>query len=488
MSEDVDLGLRFPKNHDFSGKTVGQHYKLNRRIGLGGTASIYAATVTTTMAAVAVKVLHPEHNQDPDLVRRFLQEGQLAAQIRHPCLVPAYDLGWIGGRYTVFELVEGRSLAAQIAEGALPWERTVPLMLDLLAALGALHDRGVTHRDISPNNCMIEVDGDTERCRLLDLGYARVFEDKGGLVLTPPESSESMIIWGSEGFVAPERLRGHAGDYKADIFSMGALWAAMLNGQRLLDARDTDPVSVAERIPLPAPIGAVLVGALDVRARRYDNAATMAEALRTAVADVVAAEVAAAEVTVAEVAVAEVAAAEVTAAEVTPKARQRQSSRRAVWLAPALGLLMLPAWFATHIDEAARVCPPVLADECPSSDPVVCAPVMVAPAPLAPIRLPSTAPDVVGDPQVEPEPDVNGPERGPVAAQDKKRPPAPRLRFDLRAALAKCKPHSTTRLEIKYDPAGPLKINDDPPQGEVGRCIADVMQHHPPRRAVTLTP
>jgi len=486
MSEEVDLGLRLSINHDFSGETVGQHYKLNRRIGVGGTASIYAATVTTTMAAAAVKVLHPEHNQHPEQVRRFLQEGQLAAQIRHPCLVPAHDLGWIGGRrYTVFELVEGRSLAAQIAEGALPWERTVPLMLDLLAALGALHDRGVTHRDISPNNCMIEVHGDTERGRLLDLGYARVFEDKGGLVLTPPDTSESMIIWGSEGFVAPERLRGHAGDYKADIFSMGALWAAMLNGQRLLDPHHADPVSVAERIPLPAPIRDVLVGALDVRAHRHENAAAMAEALRAAVAEVVTA----AEVTaVAEVVTAEIAAAEVTAAEVAPKGPRQRPGRRVVWLAPALGLLMLPAWYATHVDEAARVCPPVFADECPPSDPVVCAPVMVTPAPLAPTRTPSTAPDVVGDVQVEPEPAVKGAERGPVAAQNNKRPPAPRPRFDIGAALAKCKPHSTMRLEIKYDPAGPLKINDDPPQGEIGRCVAEVLQHHPPRRAVTLTP
>lgn len=479
MSEEVDLGLRLPINHDFTGETVGQHYTLNRRIGVGGTASIYAATVTTTMAAAAVKVLHPEHNQNPEMVRRFLQEGQLAAQIRHPCLVPAHDLGWIGGRrYTVLELVEGRSLAAQIAEGALPWERTVPLMLDLLAGLGALHDRGVTHRDISPNNCMIEVHGDTERGRLLDLGYARVFEDKGGLVLTPPEASESMIIWGSEGFVAPERLRGHAGDYKADIFSMGALWAAMLNGQRLLDPHHADPVSVAERIPLPAPIRAVLVGALDVRAHRHDNAMSMAEALRAALAEVVAAELADAKITASEVAA--------NVATATEAPRKRQPSRRAVWLAPGLGLLMLPAWFATHIDEAARVCPPVLADECPPSDPVVCAPpVMVTPVPLAPIRPP---PSTAGDAQVEREPDVKVAEEGPIAAPENKRPPAPRPRFDLRAALAKCKPHPTTRLEIKYDPAGPLKINGDPPEGEMGRCVTEVLQHHPPRRAVTLTP
>jgi len=94
----------------------------------------------------------------------------------------------------------------------------------------------------------------------------------------------------------------------------------------------------------------------------------------------------------------------------------------------------------------------------------------------------------MGGAQVEPERDVRVAEEGPIAAPGNKRPPAPRPRFDLRAALAKCKPHPTTRLEVKYDPAGSLTINDDPPQGEMGRCVEDVLQHHPPRRAVTLTP
>jgi len=90
-----------------------------------------------------------------------------------------------------------------------------------------------------------------------------------------------------------------------------------------------------------------------------------------------------------------------------------------------------------------------------------------------------------GEVPVQPQADVKVAQEA-IAAPDNKRPPAPR--FDRRAALAKCKPHPTTRLVIKYDPAGPLKINDGPPQGEMGRCVADVLQHHPPRRAGTLTP
>ena len=92
-----------------------------------------------------------------------------------------------------------------------------------------------------------------------------------------------------------------------------------------------------------------------------------------------------------------------------------------------------------------------------------------------------------GEVPVQPQADVKVAQEA-IAAPDNKRRPAPRPRFDLRAALAKCKPHPTTRLEVKYEPAGLIKINDDPPQGEMGRCVADVLQHHPPRRAVTLTP
>ena len=89
----------------------------------------------------------------------------------------------------------------------------------------------------------------------------------------------------------------------------------------------------------------------------------------------------------------------------------------------------------------------------------------------------------------EPKPDAQAAEEARIAvAQDDKPPTAPRRRFDLRAALAKCKPHPTTRLTVKYEPPGELKVNDDRPQGEMGRCVEDVLRRHPPRRAVTLTP
>ena len=457
MSQPFDLAVRCAIDHDFTGETLGKRYLLERRIGYGGTASIYAATDLTTKAKVAVKVLHPEHNQDQDIVRRFTQEAQIAAQVRHPCLVRAYDLGWFMSvvraetseprRYTVYELVEGRSIGKAIAESAMPWERTVPIVLDLLAGLAALHARGVAHRDISPNNAMIEVQDGSERGRLLDLGYARMIEEDKGLVLTPPDTSTGMMIWGSEGYVAPERFRGRPGDYRADIFSIGALWATMLSGEAMPDPRDADSVSVASRITLPDPLRVVLLGALDVRDRRHHSATSMAEALRVAMQQLAA-----------------------------PPPAAKRRVHPAVWFAPALGLFAVSAWLAIDVSPPA-VCPAAAVAVCPAT---AAEPPSRAPAPDP--RLLAAAPPEPPAP-VTPSPATYDPDDTPA---DRATPrPAP---FDLVAALAACKPHTTTRLVIAYEPKGPLEINDEAPVGEMGRCVEDVLARHPPRQATTLRP
>ena len=253
--------------HDFSGAVLGGRYHLDRRIGCGAMATIYAATDQTTNGCVAVKVLHPEHDQSANLVRRFTQEGQLAAQIRHPNLVPAHDLGWIGGRhYVVMQLVHGERLPALMQSKPLPWALSVRLVLDLLAGLAALHERGVAHRDVSPYNCMIEPGDDGPRARLLDLGNARVIEETS-LVLTQPEASETMSVYGTSRYIAPERLQGGPGDFRADVFSVGALWYTMLTAKTLPDPLEADLRVPRAKLPLPRQLEAVLRGALAGRPR-----------------------------------------------------------------------------------------------------------------------------------------------------------------------------------------------------------------------------
>ena len=427
--------------HDFSGAVLGGRYHLDRRIGCGAMATIYAATDQTTKGCVAVKVLHPEHDQSADLVRRFTQEGQLAAQIRHPNLVPAHDLGWIGGRhYVVMQLVHGERLPALMQSKPLPWALSVRLVLDLLAGLAALHERGVAHRDVSPYNCMIEPGDDGPRARLLDLGNARVIEETS-LVLTQPEASETMSVYGTSRYIAPERLQGGPGDFRADVFSVGALWYTMLTAKTLPDPLEVDLRVPRAKLPLPRQLEAVLRGALDGRDRRHHSAASMAAAIRAALRE----------------------------------HTRRQAARRLWWLAPAIGALLLPVWLALQ----AR--PDACADAATS---------VVAPA----------CTQLVSVPRGEPE-DMRIADRGAVVAAlvdepatalvdelPAKLPAKPQPRFKLRAALARCKTHPTARLKIEYAPGKAVKINGARPLGDVGRCVEGVLERHPPPHAMTLTP
>jgi len=431
--------------HDFSGAVLGGRYHLDRRIGCGAMATIYAATDQTTKGCVAVKVLHPEHDQSADLVRRFTQEGQLAAQIRHPNLVPAHDLGWIGGRhYVVMQLVHGERLPALMQSKPLPWALSVRLVLDLLAGLAALHERGVAHRDVSPYNCMIEPGDDGPRARLLDLGNARVIEETS-LVLTQPEASETMSVYGTSRYIAPERLQGEPGDFRADVFSVGALWYTMLTAKTLPDPLEADLRVPRAKLPLPRQLEAVLRGALDGRDRRHHSAASMAAAIRAALRD----------------------------------HTRRQAALRLWWLAPAIGALLLPVWLALQ----AR--PDACADAATS---------VVAPA----------CTQLVSVPRGEPE-DMRIADRGavvaaivdepatalvdePATALVDELPAKPQPRFKLRAALARCKTHPTARLKIEYAPGKAVKINGARPLGDVGRCVEGVLERHPPPHAMTLTP
>ena len=451
--------------HDFSGDVLGGRYHLDRRIGCGAMATIYAATDQTTKGCVAIKVLHPEHDQSADLVRRFTQEGQLAAQIHHPNLVPANDLGWIGGRhYVVMQLVQGERLPAMMKCKPLPWEQSVRLVLDLLAGLAALHARGVAHRDVSPYNCMIEPTDDGPRARLLDLGNARVIEETD-LVLTQPEASETMSVYGTSRYIAPERLKGGPGDFRADVFSVGALWYTMITAKTLPDPLEADPRVPLEKLPLPRRLEAVLRGALDGRDRRHHSASSMAAAIKAALRD----------------------------------HTRRQAMRRAWWLVPASGALVLPVWLALQawpkacVDASTSAVAHAAGPSALASPTLATGPLAIGEPDEAPVIVKKLAAAAVAD-----EPAAAAVAHEPAAVADEpaatvtdepadtsaNTAPPP---FKLRPALAKCKTHPTARLEIKYAPGRAIKINGARPLGGVGLCVEDVLDRHPPQRAVTLT-
>ncbi|MCY1068056.1 protein kinase [Nannocystis sp. RBIL2] len=371
------------------------------------------------------------------------------------------------------ELVEGKSLADVLKDGPISWERSASIVCDVLAGLAALHERAVAHRDISPNNCILESIGGNERARLSDLGYAHVVEgmsEAEGLKLGVPPESVPMMIFGTPYFIAPERLRGSPGDFRADIYSVGALWYTMLTGEALPDPRDSDPVAVAQRLDLPPKLRAVLLGAVEIHMRRHHSAASMADAIRKALEDLRAPS---------------------NGSIHKMLAALHDQRRRTRWLKTFAPLLVVPVWLAVqpepisfaYPDPMAVVASPVVA-ACPelpvatAVDPEPATRPEPAPSPTAPATPP---PEWKPDAQVLVEMHADEPR----VASRREEAASARV-FNLRRALAKCKPPGPMSLEIAIVPGEKTQIDGEPAEGELGRCVERVLASHPPKRAETI--
>jgi serine/threonine-protein kinase len=221
---------------DLTGRTIGP-YELRDRIGTGGMATVYRAVHRALGQPRAVKVLLPTHASDPTLVARFDAEAKLAASLRHPNIVPIYDVGEEGGHYyLVMDFVVGVPLGRLIEqEGALPIDRAVSLLRQLALALDYAHGRGVIHRDVKAGNVLV---GPDDHVTLFDFGIARSLElgrlTKPGLMVGTPH------------YLAPEVISGADGDRRSDLYSLGVLAFEMLAGRLPFTGSDTLAVLYAQ--------------------------------------------------------------------------------------------------------------------------------------------------------------------------------------------------------------------------------------------------
>jgi serine/threonine protein kinase len=197
---------------------AGGRYRLERPLGHGGMASVFAARDTGLDRAVAVKLLAENLADDKELRKRFLREARLAARLSHPNVVSVFDAGEYDGRpYIVMELVEGETLAER---GRVPLEEARALALQAARGLAHAHDAGLIHRDIKPGNLLVRVDG---TLKIADFGIARAAETtaltKAGTVL------------GTAAYLAPEQALGEEVTPAADVYSLGAVLYELLTGR-----------------------------------------------------------------------------------------------------------------------------------------------------------------------------------------------------------------------------------------------------------------
>jgi eukaryotic-like serine/threonine-protein kinase len=204
------------------GTVLSGRYKLAAKLGSGGMSTVYLAKDGTLDRDVAVKVMHREMSEQPDQLERFRQEARAVAKLSHPNVVAVIDAGEDGGHpYIVFEYVEGETLKQRIARiGALDAQEALAYAIEIARGLTVAHARSMVHRDIKPQNVLIDSEG---RAKLTDFGISRQLEQDG--------MTATGRVLGTTDYVAPEQAMGHPVDPRSDIYSLGVVLYEMLVGQ-----------------------------------------------------------------------------------------------------------------------------------------------------------------------------------------------------------------------------------------------------------------
>ena len=230
------------------GSTIGSRYKVTKVLGVGGMGVVYKAEDRELGEPVAIKTLKPEMvATDTSALERFKSEIRLARRISHRNVVRTYDLGEMNGLYYLtMEFVEGASLKDLIrARGRLPASAVLPIAKQLCRALEVAHEEGVIHRDIKPQNMVVQGDG---VLKVMDFGIAR-------LASRPAESGHTQagMIVGTPEYMAPEQLAGDELDGRADLYATGCVLYECLTGDVPISA-DSPLVlfsKVLEETPMP---------------------------------------------------------------------------------------------------------------------------------------------------------------------------------------------------------------------------------------------
>jgi tRNA A-37 threonylcarbamoyl transferase component Bud32 len=191
-------------------------YVILEKIGSGAMATVFKARQVSLDRIVAIKVLPKRLSENAEYVRRFYKEGKAAAQLNHPNIVQAFDVGEAGGyHYFVMEYVEGHTLGDELAGGKVFSESdALRIVIQIGRALEHAHDRGFIHRDVKPKNIMITREG---QAKLADMGLARETAD------LQAAQAEAGKAYGTPYYISPEQIRGELHiDFRADIYALGA--------------------------------------------------------------------------------------------------------------------------------------------------------------------------------------------------------------------------------------------------------------------------
>ncbi len=234
------------------GDLIADRYELEELVGSGGMSSVFKARDRLLDRNVALKILHEHHLEDAEYVERFRREARAVAQLSHPNIVTVIDRGEADGRqFIVFEYVDGENLKELLdREGPLPVAEALELASGIARALSFAHEHGLVHRDVKPQNVLLNGDG---RPKVTDFGIARSLDVQKGVTQTG-------TVLGTSNYIAPEQASGERVDAQTDVYSLGVVLFELLTGQVPFEGENFVAVAM-QHINEPAP---------SVRERRGD--------------------------------------------------------------------------------------------------------------------------------------------------------------------------------------------------------------------------
>jgi len=244
-------------------------YRISSRLGAGGMGEVWRATDTRLGRDVALKVLPPGLDDDPDRHARFEREARALAALNHSNIAILYDVEHLDGRHVlVMELVDGEDLAQRLLRGPIPVDEAVAIARQIAEALEAAHEKGIVHRDLKPANVTLTPDGTV---KVLDFGLAKAMlataSGSGAVLADSPtithEATRAGLLLGTAGYMSPEQARGKAVDRRTDVWALGVVLFEMLTGRSLFGGETVSDTLAAvlrqeidwHRLPAETPAG-----------------------------------------------------------------------------------------------------------------------------------------------------------------------------------------------------------------------------------------
>jgi serine/threonine protein kinase len=259
------------------GQSLG-HYRIEAKLGEGGTGLVYRAFDTHLDRPVAIKILRADVTTNPERKRRFVQEAKAASALNHPNIIHIYDISSSGDTdFIAMEFVAGKTLHQLIGKNGLPLRETLKYSIQIADALACAHSAGIVHRDLKPANIIVGEDG---RVKLLDFGLAKLTDrtvdaagdseaDTATMIAREDVQTEEGVIVGTVAYMSPEQAEGKKVDARSDIFSLGSVLYEMVTGRRPFEGANKistlsailheEPPPLAEvASDLPAELGKII--------------------------------------------------------------------------------------------------------------------------------------------------------------------------------------------------------------------------------------